>query len=163
MTTFDPCAGRRALLAVGAAAALGGCSVYGGTSTDEPPPDGVDAASPPPPSGGSPAGTPPASGAPPAGGPAPLARTADIPVNGGKIFKEQGVVVTQPTAGTFKAFSATCTHQGCTVTSIQGGTIVCGCHGSKFALADGAVKAGPATKPLPPKRLNVTGDAITLA
>ena len=156
MTTFDPCAGRRALLALGAAAALSGCSVYGGTS-EEPPTDAA-------PPGGTPSAEPPPSSSGPApAGPPPLARTADIPVNGGKIFPEQGVVVTQPTAGTFKAFAAACTQQGCTVTSVRDGTIVCGCHGSRFAVADGAVKNGPATKPLPPKRVNVTGDAITLA
>src|SRR4051794_25085695 len=52
-----------------------------------------------------------------------LAKTADIPVNGGKIFEQQGVVVTQPAAGTYKAFSSVCTHQGCTVTSVASGLI----------------------------------------
>ena len=52
--------------------------------------------------------------------------------------------MTQPVAGTFKAFSATCTHQGCTVNEVAGGTINCPCHGSKFAVADGAPTAGPA-------------------
>ena len=69
----------------------------------------------------------------------------------------QDVVLTQPVAGTFKAFSATCTHQGCTVAEVAGGTINCPCHGSKFAVADGAVTAGPAPRPLPEKAVTVKG------
>lgn len=96
-------------------------------------------------------------------GAAGLARKADIPVGGGKIFETEKVVVTQPTAGTFKAFSAACTHAGCTVTSVANGTINCACHNSKFAVADGAVKGGPANKPLAAKQIKVEGDNITLA
>jgi nitrite reductase/ring-hydroxylating ferredoxin subunit len=101
------------------------------------------------------------SGAPAAGG--ALAKTADIPVGGGTIFKDQKVVVTQPTAGEFKAFSAVCTHKGCLVGSVDGGAIVCPCHGSKFNISDGAVTNGPADKPLPAQQIKVEGDEITLA
>ena len=92
-----------------------------------------------------------------------LAKTSDIPEGGGKIFKEQGVVVTQPTAGTFKAFSSKCTHAGCAVTGITDGVITCPCHKSEFSVADGSVKKGPATKPLPAESIKVSGDSITLA
>ena len=92
-----------------------------------------------------------------------LAKTSDIPEGGGKIFKEQGVVVTQPTAGTFKAFSSKCTHAGCAVTGITNGVITCPCHNSEFSVADGSVKKGPATKPLPAESIKVSGDSITLA
>lgn len=92
-----------------------------------------------------------------------LGKTTDIPVGGGKIFESQGVVVTQPTAGTFKAFSSTCTHQGCTVSQVVDGLIECPCHGSAFSITDAAVKAGPAPSPLPAKQITVTGDQITLA
>ncbi|MFC8126758.1 Rieske (2Fe-2S) protein [Streptomyces sp. NPDC057302] len=92
-----------------------------------------------------------------------LAKTSEIPVGGGKIFKEEGVVVTQPTEGEFKAFSNRCTHKQCPVTSVEGGTINCPCHGSKFAIADGSVKASPAPKPLPTAEIRVDGDSITLA
>lgn len=94
---------------------------------------------------------------------AALAKTSDIPVGGGKIFKKEGVVVTQPTEGEFKAFSNRCTHKQCPVTSVEGGTINCPCHGSKFSIADGSVKASPAPEPLPSAEIKVDGDSITLA
>ena len=84
----------------------------------------------------------------------PLVATSEVPVNGGVILDAQKVVVTQPTAGTFKAFSAVCTHQSCTVGSVKDGVISCPCHGSAYNAADGSVKNGPATRPL--KEISVT-------
>jgi Rieske Fe-S protein len=98
-----------------------------------------------------------------AGAGAALTRTADIPEGGGKVFASEKVVVVQPTAGTYKAFSAVCTHQGCAVKSISDGVINCPCHNSNFSIADGSVKSGPAQKPLPEVKINVSGDSITLA
>jgi Rieske Fe-S protein len=93
-----------------------------------------------------------------------LATKADIPVGGGKIFKDGGgVVVTQPEAGKFKAFSSICTHQSCVVTDVAAGAINCKCHGSVFSAADGSVKNGPATKGLAEKTLKIDGDNISLA
>ena len=95
--------------------------------------------------------------------PAGLASTKDIPVGGGKVFESEQVVITQPTEGEFKGFTAICTHQGCTVATITGGTINCPCHGSKFAIADGSVAKGPANQPLEEKTVKVNGDQISLA
>ncbi|MEU6225104.1 Rieske (2Fe-2S) protein [Streptomyces sp. NPDC047042] len=92
-----------------------------------------------------------------------LAKTSDIPEGGGKIFADHGVVVTQPTAGTFKAFSSKCTHAGCAVTGITDGVITCPCHKSEFSVADGSVKKGPATQALAAESIKVSGDSITLA
>lgn len=91
-----------------------------------------------------------------------LAQTSQIPEGGGMIFKEQKIVVTQPKTGEYKAFSAICTHQGCTVSQVVDGTINCPCHGSKFHIADGSVAHGPATRPLPAESITVTGNSITL-
>jgi Rieske Fe-S protein len=95
-------------------------------------------------------------------GAAALATTSEIPVDGGKIFASQKVVVTQPAAGEFKAFSAVCTHAGCTVDQVANGTIDCPCHGSQFSIKDGSVVSGPAPSPLPAQAIKVTGNNITL-
>ncbi|WP_020579142.1 Rieske (2Fe-2S) protein [Actinopolymorpha alba] len=92
-----------------------------------------------------------------------LAKTSDIPVAGGKVFPDQKVVVTQPEAGTFKAFSAVCTHKGNLVRNVQSGTIICPFHQSRFSATDGSVQSGPATRPLPAAQIKVDGDSITLA
>ncbi|MGW5786883.1 Rieske (2Fe-2S) protein [Streptomyces sp. NPDC003757] len=94
---------------------------------------------------------------------AALATTADIPEGGGKVFPDQKVVVTQPAAGEFKAFSATCTHQGCAVKTVSDGVINCPCHSSSFSITDGSVQGGPAPKPLPAVQITVSGDSIRLA
>ncbi|MWB97368.1 Rieske (2Fe-2S) protein [Agromyces seonyuensis] len=87
--------------------------------------------------------------------------TADVPVGGG-VSATNGdapVVVAQPTEGEFVAFSATCPHQGCAVAP-SSGEFECPCHGSRFALADGAVLQGPATEGLAPVAVTVSGDSV---
>ncbi|UOX92376.1 Rieske (2Fe-2S) protein [Amycolatopsis sp. FBCC-B4732] len=136
----DPVLARRTALAVLGAGLAAGCSTYGGSQAP-----------------------PPAAQQPPAAGGTELGPAADIPVGGGKVFADKQVVVTQPAAGTFAAFSAVCTHQGCTVDAVADGTINCPCHGSKFKIADGSVANGPASQPLPKKAVTVTGGKVTLA
>ncbi|WNF25874.1 Rieske (2Fe-2S) protein [Streptomyces sp. C11-1] len=92
-----------------------------------------------------------------------LAAASDIPEGGGVVFAAQKVVVTQPQPGEFKAFSSTCTHQGCAVKDVSGGTITCPCHNSTFDAATGSPTGGPATRPLPARRITVEGDSIRLA
>ncbi|WP_424888779.1 Rieske (2Fe-2S) protein [Streptomyces sp. XH2] len=91
-----------------------------------------------------------------------LAKAADIPEGGGKVFPDRKVVVTQPAKGEFKAFSAVCTHQGCLVKDVSGGTINCPCHGSRFGIADGSVQGGPAQRPLPGQQVSVHGGSLHL-
>jgi Rieske Fe-S protein len=91
-----------------------------------------------------------------------LAATSAIPVGSGKIFSAQKVVVTQPSSGEFKAFSAVCTHMGCIVNQISNGTIDCPCHGSQFSIKDGSVVGGPAPSPLPAEHIKVSGNNIVL-
>ena len=86
-----------------------------------------------------------------------------MPEGGGLILDDDGIVVTQPEAGTFKGFSNICTHQGCPVDNVTDGTINCTCHGSMFSIEDGSVVGGPAPKPLPPKNVTVKGKNIALA
>jgi Rieske Fe-S protein len=91
-----------------------------------------------------------------------LAATSQIPVGSGKIFTGPRVVVTQPAAGDFKAFSAVCTHMGCIVNQISDGTIDCPCHGSQYSITTGDVVAGPAPSPLPAKQITVSGGSVFL-
>lgn len=92
-----------------------------------------------------------------------LGSTGDVPEGGGKVFADQGVVVTQPTAGEFKAFSSTCTHQGCAVSGVTDGAITCPCHRSTFDPSTGEPTGGPATVALPAKKIKVADGSITLA
>jgi Rieske Fe-S protein len=92
-----------------------------------------------------------------------LTPTSAIPVGGGKIFDSEKVVVTQPTQGEFKAFSAVCTHMSCLVTQVSDGLIQCPCHGSEYSITDGSVQGGPAPRPLPEERITVAHGEITLA
>ena len=110
------------------------------------------------PASGQPSAPQPASGQPPS-----LALTSDVPVGGGKILADKKIVITQPRAGSFEAFTAVCTHQGCTVSSVSGGTINCPCHGSKFSITNGSVVTGPAASPLAPISIKVQGTSIVHA
>jgi Rieske Fe-S protein len=93
----------------------------------------------------------------------PLIAVGEVPVGSGVIVGAAGVVVTQPSEGDFKGFSSTCTHQGCQVSTVQGDTISCACHGSAFSVEDGSVLGGPATAPLPEVAVTVDGDQVVSA
>ena len=143
---------RRRTVIVGAGlgaitAVLAACSTYG----KKPAAEGATSA---------PAESAPAEASGPAAPPSTpdaLAKTADVPVGSGVIVDD--LVLTQPSAGVFKGFSAVCTHAGCTVSEVVDGTIICPCHGSQFKL-DGSVAKGPATTPLESKAVTVEGDSI---
>ncbi|MCZ2527356.1 Rieske (2Fe-2S) protein [Streptomyces sp. NPDC059506] len=159
-TPAGPASRRTVVAAAGAAgltAALAACG-----ATEEPTVRSADPAAPEQPR----AGRAPAPAKSPAGGGTgtKLAKTSDIPEGGGKIFEDRGVVVTQPAAGRYKAFSSACTHQGCAVTDVADGTINCACHGSRFRIEDGSVSAGPATEPLEPAgKVTVEGDSVVIS
>ena len=93
----------------------------------------------------------------------PLASPDDVPVGGCFVVAASRVVITQPTEGEFKAFSAICTHEGCTVSDSSDGVIPCKCHGSQFSLEDGSVLQGPATSALAAVQISVEGDSVSLA
>jgi Rieske Fe-S protein len=91
-----------------------------------------------------------------------VANVKEIPVGGGKIFAAERVVVTQPARGTYRAFSAVCTHVGCILNQISDGTINCPCHGSEFKITNGAVVTGPAPRPLPEKPIKIVDGKVVL-
>ncbi|MFA6299635.1 MAG: Rieske (2Fe-2S) protein, partial [Nocardioides sp.] len=94
---------------------------------------------------------------------AELASTSEVPVGGGIILTDQKIVITQPTEGDFKAFTAVCNHQGNTVTSVEDGVIACSFHGSAYSAATGEVENGPASSPLASVAIEVKGDQILAA
>jgi Rieske Fe-S protein len=156
-----PAAGRRTVLAAAGgvcAAALAGCSAYNANNggVAGPPPSAALTGS-----TGAPASGTSASGAAGAGSSANvLASTSQVPVGGGTVLTGKRIVITQPTAGAFHAFTAVCTHQGCIVDAVSDGTIDCPCHGSKFSATDGSVVHGPAPTPLAAIAISVQGTSI---
>jgi Rieske Fe-S protein len=88
---------------------------------------------------------------------------ADVPVSGGLILQTEKVVITQPAAGDFKAFTAVCTHMGCLVNQVVDNVIRCPCHNSTYDASTGEPTGGPAPRALAPVDITVEGDQITLA
>ena len=88
-------------------------------------------------------------------------KVSDVPVGSGTIVG--GFVVTQPQAGTFEAFNAACTHQGFLVQQVTTSAIVCGRHGSTFALTDGSVITGPAAQSLTKATVTRNGDLLSIS
>jgi len=127
------CVSRRTFLAAGAAAAgavglgaLTGCASRGVRSAAAP--------------GG-------ATGAPSA--PQSLAKVSDVPVGNAisAMYQNSPILISQPAAGEIVAFTAVCTHAGCTVEP-AGKEFHCPCHGSVYDAATGKVLQGPAPKAL---------------
>jgi len=157
---------RRAVLGcAGAACAaiLAGCTTYNSNTSSNPAPSSAPPAGN---GGGNGAGGGNGGGGNGSGGNgggAALTTTSKVPVGGGEVLTGQKIVVTQPKAGTFAAFTAVCTHLGCLVDSVSGGTINCPCHGSKFSITNGSVVNGPATSPLAAVSIKVKGSSIVRA
>lgn len=158
---IDTLRDRRAVLRGAAVAGLAGVSVPLLAACGD-----SDAAGGTPSSGGTtsapttaPTSAPSSSGTPSSGGGgAVLGPVGDVPVGGGKVFDK--IVVTQPKAGEFKAFTAVCTHAGCLVRTVENNTINCPCHGSKYSAEDGSVQGGPAPAPLAAVQVTVQGGNI---
>jgi Rieske Fe-S protein len=89
-----------------------------------------------------------------------LTTLSAVPAGGGVVLDKADVIVTRDDTGAVHAFSATCTHQGCQVSGVRSGLIVCPCHGSRFDAKTGAVVNGPASRALPRVDVTVEGDTV---
>ena len=147
---------RRSLFAAGMGLTLAGLGLAACSSTDTPTGTG---------GGNSGTGTKAATTGSGGGGVASAnsVKVADVPVGGGVIMQTANFVVTQPTAGTFRAFSNVCTHEGCPVSAIQNGQIVCTCHDSRFSVKDGTVISGPARRALAAAKVTQSGDSLVVS
>lgn len=92
-----------------------------------------------------------------------LVAVADVPVGGGVVIENPPIVVTQPEAGSIKAFTAICPHQGCLVDEVVDNEIICPCHQSRFSAVDGAVIVGPALQGLGAASVTVADGEVSLA
>lgn len=90
-----------------------------------------------------------------------VAQTGEVPVGGGLVVMDSKLVITQPEEGDYRAYSAICSHQGCTVQEVTH-AIRCWCHTSEFDLETGEPLSGPATEPLEPFTVTVDGTDIIL-
>jgi cytochrome b6-f complex iron-sulfur subunit len=98
-------------------------------------------------------------------GGAAIARESEVAPGSAVEFKDGGqdAVLVHLESGDFAAYSAVCTHQGCTV-AYQKGQLACPCHGSVFDPANGAeVVTGPAQSPLPEIPIEVKGGQVLRA
>src|SRR5699024_3827583 len=86
----------------------------------------------------------------------------DVPDGGGAVFSHSKLVVTQPEEGEYKAFSAQCTHGGCTVQEVEDEVIRCLWHGREFDYVTGEPLVGPAQEPLDPFTVTIDGTDIIL-
>jgi Rieske Fe-S protein len=129
--------------ALGVAAVLAGCGGSGGSGGSGSPSDSTSKSQ-------KPKGT-------------VLVKTSEVPVGGGIILTDVRIVITQPAAGEFKAFSAICKHQGFTVTSVEDDQILCNHHGSVYDAETGDNIGGPAPAPLDPIEITVKGGKILQA
>jgi len=148
---------RRAL--TGTAAIAVGVPVLAACGSDEPTATDPSTSPSPSPSDASPS-SPSTDGTETPSAAAALATTSSVPVGGCFVNADAKVVVTQPTEGDFKAFSAVCTHQGCLVDTVKDGTIDCPCHGSRYKITDGSVVNGPATQPLPESKTALSSGKV---
>lgn len=101
----------------------------------------------------------------PSSGATKVAATADLPVGGAVRFIDPATgkpaYVVQPTTGTYRGFSAICTHAGCTVNwAAKDSRFVCPCHASIYDGTTGKVISGPAPSALPPVKVQVADGAI---
>jgi cytochrome b6-f complex iron-sulfur subunit len=116
-------------------------------------------------SGGSDGGSKKSSGGDAKAGGEAIASESEVAPGSAFKFKDSGnpAVLVHLDNGDFVAYSAVCTHQGCTV-AYKEGNLACPCHGSIFDPADGAaVVSGPAQRPLPEIPVKVQGGEVVKA
>ena len=88
---------------------------------------------------------------------------SEVPEGGAAFDEDSNTIYSQPAQGEFRAFDATCPHQGCAVSDFAEGRLVCPCHGSEFDPDSGEVLGGPATSGLTVKEVTMSGDDLVVS
>lgn len=94
-----------------------------------------------------------------------LAQLDDVPVGTSKLITtdtEDEIIITRIGENEVKAFSAICTHKGCTVMA-DTAPLMCPCHGSTYDPQTGENISGPAPEPLPEISVEIVDGAIQVA
>jgi len=75
---------------------------------------------------------------------------------------KEGRITLANVAGTDYAIDDTCTHRGCSLGDgkLDGSTLQCACHGSRFDVTSGAVVRGPAEDPVRSYPVNVANGEV---
>lgn len=94
-----------------------------------------------------------------------IGRASEVPVGQAGRFTDpktgEPAWVVHPSGNTFVAFSAVCTHAGCTVQFDPGSLqFTCPCHGGTYNAKTGQVLAGPPPSPLPSIPVHVVNREI---
>jgi len=94
-----------------------------------------------------------------------VAKTSDLEKGELRRFDVAGTpVAVADVRGSLYAFGNTCTHQGCSLAEgqLDGTTVTCPCHGSRFDVTSGAVLRGPAQEPVATYSVRVEGKGIQI-
>jgi nitrite reductase/ring-hydroxylating ferredoxin subunit len=92
-----------------------------------------------------------------------IGRSGDVVAGTMHVFDVAGTKVSVANAnGHFYAFDDTCTHLGCSLGKgkLEDTTVTCPCHGSQFDVTSGAVRHGPAQRPVRSRRVEAKGDDL---
>jgi Rieske Fe-S protein len=89
-----------------------------------------------------------------------LASLDRVPIGGGLILDKEAIVLVRSSAEAVQAFSAVCTHQGCTVDKVSADTIDCPCHATIFDAHTGKVISGPANRALPSIAVTIRAGSV---
>ena len=97
--------------------------------------------------------------------PVTLGSTSAVPQSGLTKFDAGGYeIAVANVEGTFYALSDICTHRGCSLSEgeLDGTTLECICHGSRFDVSTGDVVRGPAEQSVQAYAVRVQGDSLVV-
>lgn len=92
-----------------------------------------------------------------------IGNSKDVVAGQMRVYDVAGTKVSVANAnGHLYAFDNTCTHLGCSLAEgrLDGTTVTCPCHGSQFDVTSGAVRRGPAKRPVRSRLVQVQGEDL---